>query len=178
MTAVLTVLGAWLLADFLTGIAHWAQDKLLNFEPKNTWLRGVKADNDLHHAKPAAMLRFSWWENINTSAPYGWPLALILALFGVPMLIWLTVFFATFANLVHRFSHVPKGKLNRFLKLMQWTGLFISVDHHKAHHFDRNGVVRKEDTMIRYCPMTNWLNPALDAVRFWSALEFICRVRR
>ncbi len=178
LTGFVTILGSWLLADFLTGIAHWAQDKLLTFEPKNKWLRGIKADNDLHHAKPAAMLRFTWWENINTSAPYTWPTAAVLFWLGAPPLIYLAIFFGSFANLIHRFSHMPKGKLNRFLRFMQWTGLFISIEHHREHHFDRNGVIRKEDTTVRYCPMTDWVNPILDRIRFWSALEFICRARR
>lgn len=174
LQTTLTVLGAWLLADLLTGIVHWAQDKLLVSESRFSILNDIKADNDLHHAKPAAMIRYSWWENINTSVPYAWPVALVLFLVGAPMLIWLVVFFGSFANLIHRFSHLPKGKLNWFLRFMQRTGLFISVDHHKEHHFDKNGVVRKENTTGKYCPMTNWLNPWLDLIGFFSALERLC----
>lgn len=102
-----------------------------------------------------------------------WPGAIILFLIGCPTVIWLAVFFASFGNAVHRFSHTPKSKLNPFIKLVQKTGLFISFEHHNVHHFDEHGPIRKENTTGRYCPMTNWLNPLLDKSGFFRLLERI-----
>lgn len=170
----MAILLAWLLADFVTGIVHWAQDKLLN-ESTFKFLNRVKADNELHHERPAAMLRGSWWENIDTSAPFLWPLGIVLIAAGCPPVVYLTVFFASIANIIHRFAHTPKAQLSMPVRLIQTTGLFISFDHHAKHHYDANGVIKKENTTIRYCPMTNWLNPILDALHFFQFLEMAVR---
>lgn len=169
----MTILFAWLLADFLTGLVHFAQDRLLLEPSRFLFINRIKLDNDLHHAKPAAMTRFSMWENINTSAPYTIPVAGCLFLLGCPTVIWLALFFASFANLVHRFAHLPKAKVPPLVKAVQWTGLFITFDHHHVHHFDKNGTIKKEVTTVRFCPMTNWLNPILDKVGLFM---FIARM--
>lgn len=171
----MTILFAWLLADFFTGLIHWAQDRLLVKETRFAFLNTIKADNDLHHDRPAAMVHLSMWENINTSAPYAWPLAAVCFIIGFPMIVWLTILFASFGNLVHRFAHMPKGRVPRPIRWLQRTGLFISFDHHHMHHFDDEGVIEKENSKIRFCPMTNWVNPVLDYVRFFRFLERIAR---
>ena len=174
----LTILGAWLLADFATGIVHWAEDKFLDREFKISFLNQLRADNDLHHSKPAALIRYTYWENINTSAPFTLPSAAILFAVGAPAWLCLAVFFGTFANLVHRFSHTPQGRLPKWIRFMQRTGLFISIPHHAKHHFDAKGLVTKENSTRHYCPMTNWLNPWLDRLRFFHLLEWCLKGRR
>lgn len=173
----MTILFAWLLADFLSGLIHWWEDRVLVGPSKFAFVNRIKADNDLHHSKPAALTRETYWGNINTSVPVAWPLALGLFLIGCPTVIWLAVFFASFANLVHRFSHMPKRKIPRVVRFLQWTRLFISVDHHAKHHFDENGVIEKQNTTIRYCPMTGILNPVLDRLRFFHLLELFLRLK-
>lgn len=170
---MLEILAAWLLADFITGIIHWAQDRLLLKPTRFAFLNRIKADNDLHHSKPAAMTQLSLWGNIDTTAPWAWPLALLCFIIGFPMIVWLTLLFASFGNIVHRFAHMPRGKVPRPIRWMQATGLFITFKHHHAHHFDDNGVVAKENSTIRFCPMTNWLNPVLDWLGFFPLLERI-----
>lgn len=174
----MTILFAWLLADFLTGLVHFAQDRLLLWESRFKFINQVKADNDLHHRRPGAMLQYSVWENINTSVPIAWPASAILFALGCPTVVWLAFFFAGFGNAVHRLSHAPKSKRNRLVKFLQWTGIFISFDHHHKHHFDAKGLVEKENTTVRYCPMTNWLNPILDGVRFFDFLAYLLVWRR
>lgn len=170
----MTFIFAWILADFISGIVHWAQDRLL-IEPKSRFLKSVQADNELHHDRPAAMLSFTPLENINTSVIVAWPLALLLFIIGAPPVIWLAVFFASFGNLVHRFAHLPRAKLPRIIKVLQSTGVFISVAHHAKHHFDEMGVIGRMSTSRRYCPMTNWLNPILDRFGFFNFLETVFR---
>lgn len=177
MMIVLTILGAWLLADFLTGVVHWAEDKFLDREFKINFLNQIKADNDLHHAKPAALTQYTYWENINTSAPITLPLSLLLFLLGTPTVLWLALFFGTFANLVHRFAHTPQGRLPKWIRFMQWTGLFISIRHHAKHHFGPKGLVIKENSTRHFCPMTSWLNPWLDCLRFFRFLEWCLKVK-
>lgn len=165
------ILCAWLLADFGSGVVHWAEDRLLNETSRFQFLNGIKADNDLHHHRPGAMVQFTLWENINTSAPFTLPLSAVLLYLGAPLVITMAVFFATFANIIHRWAHMPPRAVNPLIKFMQSIGLFISFEHHLRHHFNSKGLVRKEDTTGKYCPMTSWLNPLLDYVRFFYLLE-------
>lgn len=174
----MTLLYAWLLADFIAGVIHWAQDKLLVGQPSRFKIvNEIRADNVLHHDRPAAMLSFSYWDNISTSVIFAWPITTGMIFLDCRPVFYLAVFFSSFGNLVHRFAHLPKGKVSRPIRLLQATGLFISIKHHAAHHADENGLIEKEDTTGRYCPMTNWLNPILDRIRFFQFLEYFFKPR-
>lgn len=175
---VFQAFAAWLLADLLSGIVHWSEDRLLDDRWSDHWLLGpIKADNDLHHAKPTAMLKYSFVMNVSNSAPIAIVLSIALWTIGAPLWLWLGVGMTSVANLVHRFAHTPDFRLWSVVRFLQRTGFFISHQHHREHHFSKQGLVRKEDTTGRYCPMTNWLNPALDRIRFWYWLERLLNVR-
>jgi len=168
---MLTVLLAWLFADFLTGIIHWLQDKHLSENPKYSWLTEISADNQIHHKSPGLFTTYSVWDNIGTSVMVSLPLSLMLFFIGSPTIIWLGVFFASFGNLIHRWSHMHSSKLNRFIRFMQWTGLFISIEHHRQHHFKNGVIITRQESFDKYCPMTIYLNPVLDKINFFRAKE-------
>lgn len=167
----LDILLAWLFADFIAGLVHWFEDRVLVREYKSESLNRIRLDNELHHKHPGAMLQFSLWENISTSAPYSILIGSGLGLMGAHPIIWLGVYFTAFGNIVHRYAHTPEAKKPRIVKVMQGLGLFITNKHHSKHHFDSNGWVRKDESKIRFCPMTNWLNPMLDYINFFAMLE-------
>ena len=172
----LELLAAWLFADFLAGVVHWIEDKVF---VKTTMhiLTGVVKDNELHHVKPTAMLSHSWWGNISTGVVIAWPFSLALWLFGAPTVLWLSVFFASFGNLVHRFAHMPRAKVPRLVRILQCTGLFITFKQHAEHHYEGRLLLSKESAHRRYCPMTTWLNPLLDRVGFFRGLEWLIGLR-
>lgn len=177
----LKILAAWLLADFLTGVVHWIQDLFMDRPFKNSILNSIKEDNDLHHRSPMSMLKFSYWENLKNSAAFAWPLSLGLYVVGAPVVIWLAVFFGSFANIVHRWAHTPRRQRPWIVSWIQWTGLFASFDHHWSHHFDdgERGQIRriaKEHASIRFCVMSSWLNPILDKIQFFTWSEILIRV--
>jgi plasmanylethanolamine desaturase len=170
---LLKVILAWLLADFLCGVIHWWQDRFLGEDQPLGFLRSMAEFNDLHHNKPTAMTRNSGWINMKFSFFVSTPIAFLLWALGMPIWLWLACFFCGYGNLVHRWAHLPKRRLNVFIRWMQRTGLFISRDHHAAHHRSMKGLVPKHLSGYRFCPMTNWVNPILDSVRFWAFLEFV-----
>jgi hypothetical protein len=174
MAISITILCAWLLADFLSGVAHWAQDRVLA-ESKSKFWNQVIADNVLHHTNPAAMLEFSILENIRISVTATWPLALGLYLIGAPTVIWLAIFFVSFGNGVHWFSH--QRKVNWFIKGLQKIGIFASFDHHKSHHAIKGRLIDRGSAVEKYCVMTDWVNPILDAIRFFRILEALLALR-
>lgn len=162
---------AWFLADFLTGLVHWFEDKYLDETQTLNFLASTAEENDLHHRKPTAMVASTPWTNMKSAAAIGWPLAAVLWIFGLPMWVWLVPFFASFGNLVHRWSHMPARHLPSWIRFMQATGIFISRDHHDAHHRSMKQLIPKHLAGYKFCPMTNWVNPILDTMKFWSALE-------
>ncbi len=174
---VLTIFAAWLLADFMSGLVHWAEDKLLTKDTGWSVLVQIKMDNDLHHEKPTAMLKYSRWQNISTTAPITLPLATALGFGGAPLVLVLAVFFATFANLIHRWAHTPVRHLCPLVRVLQIIGLFSSSEQHGRHHFYFGVRISKEDSRRCYCPMSDWLNCALDGIGFWDGMERLVKRR-
>lgn len=165
-------LGAWLFADFLGGLFHWAQDRYMSVESKSKVVRALAVDNQVHHTKPTQMLIYSYFENIKYTAIFTLPLTILLMAISAPLWLSLSVFLSTFGNLIHRFGHTPARKLPRWVRGMQKIGLFISPEHHDLHHRHDGKLVTKCDAHHAYCPMTDWVNPIVDRLHVWEALEW------
>lgn len=171
----LTVLAAWLFADFMSGLGHWAQDKLLTKETRFKFLNQIKFDNDLHHSHPLGILKFSYWETMRIPIALSWPMALFLFLVNAHPVFPLAFFFLGFANTVHRFAHAAPVKLPAVVRLLQRSGIFLSRNNHHAHHYaGRKKIVRKEDATKNFCVMSDFLNPILD-ITFFPILEAVWR---
>lgn len=166
----LEILVSWFAADFLTGLFHWWQDKYMD-EPQWAWANELAKENERHHTKPTAMVLSSGWTNMQSAAVVGWPLAAILWALGLPTMVWLTIFFATFGNLVHRWSHIPRRRLPIWIRFLQSTGLFISQLEHDLHHRSMRKLIPRHEAGYKFCAMSNWVNPILDSTGFWSLLE-------
>jgi ubiquitin-conjugating enzyme E2 variant len=50
-----------------------------------------------------------------------------------------------------------------WVRALQRIGLMQSRGHHGVHH--------RAPYAIRFCPMTNYLNPVLDRMQFWRTVE-------
>lgn len=174
---LLSILGAWLFADFISGVGHWFEDRMLLKPSRVRVIESVRTENIKHHAFPGSIVYHGYWENIRESAAIAWPIALASWFVGAPLVVWLGLFFVGFANLVHRFAHTRRAHLNCVIKSLQWTGFFISHFQHGKHHYRRGKVLTREEASGTYCTMTSWLNPILDWVSFWPALEWIVRRR-
>jgi hypothetical protein len=169
---------ALLLADFISGLIHWWEDRALLGESRFEFINGVRRDNELHHKSPAALLQFTWWENLNTTAPYAWILALYLYAVHAGLVLVSAAILMSFGNLIHRWAHERKDKRPRVITLLQQAGIFQSPSHHAGHHFKRGKALSREESSQRYCVMTNFVNPILDGVGFFQALDFLLqRVR-
>ncbi len=179
----MSILAAWLLADFISGLVHWWEDRLLLEPSKFNLIESVRQDNDLHHARPFEMLKNTPLDNSLISLCVAWPIALLLYLGGASILFWMAFFFLGFAALTHRWAHMHSAGLPWPLRFMQWTGLFQSFDAHKLHHYRENmlgpgAVISKNDTSGNYCAMSDWLNPVLDKMKFFGLLERIFKGKR
>tara|TARA_R110000868_G_scaffold202754_3_gene450526 strand:- start:751 stop:1281 length:531 start_codon:yes stop_codon:yes gene_type:complete len=172
------ILLAWMLADFITGVVHWFEDKYLHEGSRFKFIDGITKDNIKHHNYPHALCIGSLWSNINTSLAITIPLTIVLIYLGAQEVIYLAVAFASFGNIIHRYSHEHKRNVPVAIRWIQATGFMISQCQHGEHHFNETGVIGKDDTTKRYCVMTSWLNPILDYINFFGTLEIIISIVR
>lgn len=158
------LLAGWLLADFLSGVLHWIEDR---FGPgRERWpLLGplIFTPNIEHHSDPTAFLRTGFigrnWTTWAAVAPIA---GLLLLSFGPQPWIWSAVIGGGFANEIHAWAH-RKTMAPRWALPLQKIGLVQSPRHHAVHHvpaYRRN-----------FCIVTDWLNPVLDHFAIWHAIE-------
>jgi len=164
----LAILGGWITADFVSGVVHWLGDTW----GREDWplvgtslIRGFRE----HHLDPVAITRHDFVET-NGSISLALVPVLLVALIaprkemrGVIAVILLTVFSIAmlFTNEIHKSAH--REKVCRPVAWLQRAGLILSPAHHALHHaapFDRC-----------YCISAGWLNPLLDAIGLFRALE-------
>lgn len=156
----------WLAADFLGGIVHWWEDRAA----ETRWPvlgRLVVKPNRKHHRSPLAFTRSSFLSR-NLTTTLAAIIASLVWLYACgPSLAWAA---ATIGGMiqsqVHFWSHTAAPG---WVRVLQEIGLFQSPRQHGEHH--------RYETR-RYCVLTNFVNPILDAVRFWHAIESILAVLR
>ena len=161
--SVLAALGVILLVDFVSGLVHWAED---TFWTEQTPLVGkwIVAPNVLHHHDGGAFTRKNWLQSSwDLLAAGGLILGFAWLLNLLSWQVWLFVIVATNANQIHKWSHVPIRQVPAWVSLLQRIYVLQSSAHHAAHH--------RGEKNSRYCVITPVLNPVLDSMGFWRALE-------
>jgi sterol desaturase/sphingolipid hydroxylase (fatty acid hydroxylase superfamily) len=152
----------WLVADFLSGVFHWWQDRLTSprWRIIGPWLI---EPSRLHHRQPRAFLAGSF---LRRNGP---AFALVvgvgaawLALFGPTIALASAIVGGALTTQVHYWTHRP-SIVGPFLRVLQETGVLQSPKHHAGHH--------RPPQDRRYCALTDWLNPTLDALDVWGRLE-------
>lgn len=166
LTVAAKVLGGVYLADFISGVFHWFEDRYGN--PEWPVLGHTIRENQQHHHTPRSFLKGNLW----TRNREVWAIGLAF-LAGFWLLGWLNVFsvsavlFGMFANEIHAAAHRSPKENGRIITMLQSTGLLQSHKHHAHHH--RKG----KDS--HYCVMTNHLNPMLERVQFFQTLERVVK---
>jgi len=151
---------AYLMADLVTGIFHWWEDRYAqtSWPVIGAW---IAEPNELHHRSPTAFLAGGYWKrNWSTLLP---TLTAACVCFIAGLAWWALVFlFASQANEIHALAH-RFGKVGPVVKLFQDASIIQSPRHHAEHH--------RSPHQVRYCVMSPVLNPFLDALKVWQGLE-------
>jgi hypothetical protein len=162
METVGTIWLCFLAADFISGFGHWLEDTY----SLPTWPYlgpAIAVPNIRHHKYPRQMGIDFWHRN---------GLQIVVALHAVAVLaitnyltwpVGLTLAIAACSNEFHAIAHGVTG--NRLTDFLQEMGFIQSEEHHKYHHV--------KPFKTRFCVITNYLNPILDRIRFWSVLEWM-----
>ncbi len=164
---VLAVVGGVLVADFLSGLAHWIEDTY--FSPSTPLLGRTINKNVQHHLHPGLFVSNPWHVTIRSSLICALVVGLPLIAFG--SLRWwsgLGLGVAVFANQVHKWAHMQTSSVPHAVRFLQRWHVLQRPEHHAVHHAGAKN--------HRYCVVTNVVNPVLDAVRFWRLLEVVVRV--
>ena len=124
---------AYILADLLTGIYHWATDRGWNIASQ------VRIFHQHHEPLATMVLDLR-------PALLGLPL-LLLALYSDSTFLFVLGLSITFSQFAHYFAH---GSDKRFIRLLQRCWLILPPEHHQRHHAAEFGK--------NYCTLSGWNN--------------------
>ncbi|MEN9778608.1 MAG: hypothetical protein RJB04_2363, partial [Verrucomicrobiota bacterium] len=159
---------AVLAADFVVGVFHWIEDAYLRDDcPVLGEL--VARPNILHHYRPRHFLKKSWVASC-------WDLWLVAGLiltavwvFGtLTPAVWVFALLAGNANQIHKWAHRSRRENGPWINLLHDLRILQGPKHHAIHHTDPKST--------HYCVITEFLNPILERIRFWTRLE--CWLRK
>ncbi len=163
-----------LVADLISGLVHWLEDAYGREDMRFIGPRVIEP-NIRHHYSPLDFTRAPY---LRRNGPI-FAIALVTAaLFAIAG--WLNPFTLTLlivgsqANETHRWAHMPSSAVPAIVRPLQKCGLLLSQRHHGAHH--------RAPFSVRYCTVTNLVNPLLDQLRIFVLIEqlirLVCRVER
>lgn len=165
LIVLLQVLLVVMIADFVAGAVHWVEDAYVR---EDTPLIGsfIGRANVIHHHLPRFMTRNNWWQS-------SWDLlafsgVIVFVAWRLQLLNWQVWLFAAIsanANEVHKWSHRTRRENGRVITFLQNVRVLQTPAHHAVHHTNPKNV--------RYCPVTNLVNPILDRLRFWDGVEWL-----
>jgi plasmanylethanolamine desaturase len=167
-TLTVAVVAGYLLADLVSGLAHWFGDRF--FEEDTPVIGPLFIEPfRVHHRDPLAMTRHSVLELLGNSALLSLPVLAVVwwgpgSLFVDALIVAFTAA-AIATNQFHAWAHAPRRP--RVAGWLQARGLILSRTRHARHH--RRGHDHA------YCMTTGWLNRWTDDWRLFVALERVLR---
>ena len=167
MKAVQTIFNVFfvvLALDFASGVLHWLEDSYGNpdWPILGPW---IIEPNILPHRCPTEFTKKNWVQSSGPLLALGGVTIVIASLFDV--LTWQLLLFAAIGvnvNQIHKWNHLPTSKRNSMALLLQKMSLVQTPAHHARHHTGLKNT--------NYCVVTNLVNPILEALHFWRALEW------
>ncbi len=164
-------LTGYLVADFLSGLVHWAGDTIGD---ANTPVFGPNFVTPFryHHVDPKDITRHDFIEvNGNNCIVVAPILALLLLVtphstgwfFWSCAVVAFTSWFVFCTNQFHKWAHQDKPA--GWVRALQRAGLILSPEHHALHHASPQNRA--------YCITVGWMNPVLDRIGFFRACEAV-----
>jgi hypothetical protein len=158
-----------LIADFISGVFHWLEDRydFSNIKYVGGFIdKFITQPNLEHHLYPQKFLNSNFWYRSSTTMIPAFSAAIIA--YMINPIYCLPFIIAGFSNEIHAWAHM-KGKLPQIIEVMQETGVLQNPRHHAIHHTSPNDRY--------YCVITNFLNPFLEHIKFWDRIEKIIGVK-
>jgi len=162
MSVVFQLLAGWLIADLVSGLVHWLEDRVL-WSSIPVLGPYVVAPNRHHHADPIDFTRGTLLSRNSTTWIATAAIAALWLLIGGFSFVWLGALAGgLIVTEVHVRAHAI-AEAGRVWRILQEIGIVQSIRHHGGHH---RGAMDG-----RYCILTSWLNPILDELGVWARIE-------
>jgi len=160
------------LADFFSGIVHWAADTWGSLETPVLGGSIIRSFRE-HHLVPTAICKHDAVEVNGDNCMLIAPFLLLTACLPprqndlyylfIHCFLLLVCFWVGITNQIHKWTHTYKPSYP--VSLAMSLGLILSRKDHAIHHrnpFDKY-----------YCITNGWLNPVLANIGFWRSLEAV-----
>ncbi|EEC43146.1 predicted protein, partial [Phaeodactylum tricornutum CCAP 1055/1] len=155
----------WVIADFGSGVLHWATDNYGN--GKTPVMGGIIAAFQGHHSAPWTIAQRGFCNNVyKLCIPFGIVPMLAINAIAPPDVVFFMATFCVFEIMsqeFHKWSHQLKSETPGWVNWLQDSGLTIARKPHALHHlapFEGN-----------YCIISGICNPVLDQSGFFRRLE-------
>jgi hypothetical protein len=163
--AIVLTLVSWVIADFGSGVLHWATDNYGN--GKTPVMGGIIAAFQGHHSAPWTIAQRGFCNNVyKLCIPFGIVPMLAINAIAPPDVVFFMATFCVFEIMsqeFHKWSHQLKSETPGWVNWLQDSGLTIARKPHALHHlapFEGN-----------YCIISGICNPVLDQSGFFRRLE-------
>jgi sterol desaturase/sphingolipid hydroxylase (fatty acid hydroxylase superfamily) len=167
----ISVIGGFVLADFLSGVAHWAGDTV--GDERTPFLgKNFVMPFRMHHVDPKDITRHDFIETNGNSSIASVPVMVGLWFITPREANWLhflcitlavAAFFVFCTNQFHKWAHADAPP--RVVRWLQRAGIILSPEHHAIHH------AAPHDKY--YCITVGWMNPLLTRIKFFRACEAV-----
>jgi len=155
-------IGLWL-ADFATGLFHWAVDNYCNPEwpligPQYVLPSHLHHDEGMYEFELSSIVTHLYiWTAVIIVGLIFWALGLM------NVMIASACGFGFLTNIIHGWSHKRPEDNMLIVRALQKLGLFQSTQHHTFHH--------EEGSDSHYCLLTDHVNPLLETIGLWRGLD-------
>ena len=165
---LLAIVTGFLLADFVSGFAHWFFDTWFSPDTPFIGKAFVRTFRE-HHVDPTAITRHDFVETNGSNMLAGGVLVLVGHFFAeaegafAAVSLLFAGLFTSVTSQVHKWAHAER--VPKLVRLLQRARLILTKAGHAVHHkapFDRG-----------YCITSGWLNTTLHYTRFFRVLEWV-----
>jgi len=157
-------------ADFVSGMVHWSADTW-GSESMPVLGKRLLHPFRVHHVNPGDFLKRRF---VDTNGDVAFLMILVLgAAWSMPMESPSQTFWAVFVlsltavglmtNQIHQWAHMRRAPW--LVRMLQRTGVILSYRAHRLHH--------QRPHTANYCIATGWCNAPLQAVQFFSVMEYL-----
>ncbi len=164
-SALLCVFAGLCLADVISGVVHWSADSYGH--ARMPIFGGFVRTFREHHGDQLDITRHDAIETNGDVFIFSSPVhfGLLLWVHSPFVLAFVFgVFLGSYCNSqIHKWAHIAEPPT--WVRALQRSRLVLSPEHHTLHHHGSHE--------SHYCITFGWMNPILDAVRFFRVAEFV-----